>query len=52
MMPNHTSTDEQTKGSEAEAEESIEEFKRLAGKGNSRGWRFDREEIHNRAETA
>jgi hypothetical protein len=29
-----------------DAERSIEEFKRLSGRGNSRGWRFNREEIH------
>ncbi|MEO8725985.1 MAG: hypothetical protein ABI383_07640 [Acidobacteriaceae bacterium] len=27
-------------------ERSIEEFTRLSGKGNSPGWRFNREEIH------
>jgi Family of unknown function (DUF6364) len=31
-----------------DAERSIEEFKRLSGCGNSRGWRFKREEIHER----
>jgi hypothetical protein len=29
-------------------ERSIDEFKRLSGQGNSRGWRFNREEIHSR----
>jgi mRNA-degrading endonuclease RelE of RelBE toxin-antitoxin system len=29
-------------------ERSIEEFKRLSGRGNSRGWRFNRDEIHDR----
>jgi replicative DNA helicase len=29
-------------------ERSIEEFKQLSGKGHSRGWRFNRDEIHNR----
>jgi hypothetical protein len=29
-------------------ERSIEEFKRLSGQGNSRGWRFNREQIHSR----
>lgn len=28
---------------------SIEEFKRLSGGGNSRGWRFNRDEIHERS---
>jgi len=27
---------------------SIEEFRRLSGQGNSRGWRFNRDEIHSR----
>jgi hypothetical protein len=30
-------------------ERSIEEFKRLSGQGNSRGWRFNRDEIHARS---
>jgi hypothetical protein len=25
------------------------EFKRLSGRGNSRGWRFDRDEVHERS---
>jgi replicative DNA helicase len=29
-------------------ERSIEEFKQLSGQGHSRGWRFNRDEIHNR----
>jgi hypothetical protein len=29
-------------------ERSIEEFKRLSGQGHSRGWRFNRDEIHER----
>jgi Family of unknown function (DUF6364) len=29
-------------------ERSIAEFKRLSGRGHSRGWRFDRDEIHSR----
>jgi len=29
-------------------EQSIEEFKRLSGRGRSRGWRFNRDEIHER----
>ena len=28
---------------------SIEEFKRLSGQGHSRGWRFNRDEIHERS---
>ena len=30
-------------------ERSIEEFKNLSGQGDSRGWRFDRNEIHERS---
>jgi hypothetical protein len=30
-------------------EKSIEEFKRGSGQGNSRGWRFNRDEIHERS---
>ncbi len=30
-------------------EKSLEEFKQLSGKGNSRGWRFNRDEIHERS---
>ena len=30
-------------------ERSIEEFRKLSGKGHSRGWRFDRNEIHERS---
>jgi hypothetical protein len=33
-------------------ERSIEEFKRLSGQGNSRGWRFNRDEIHERKDNA
>lgn len=29
-------------------ERSIEEFKRLSGQGHSHGWRFSRDEIHER----
>ena len=32
-----------------DAERSIEEFERLSGQGNSHGWRFDRDEIHERS---
>jgi hypothetical protein len=32
-----------------DAEESIAEFKRLSGRGRSRGWRFNRDEIHERS---
>jgi hypothetical protein len=30
-------------------ERSVEEFKQLSGRGNSRGWRFNRDEIHERS---
>ncbi len=30
-------------------ERSIAEFKRLSGQGNSRGWKFNRGEIHERS---
>jgi hypothetical protein len=30
-------------------ERSIKEFKRLSGRGHSRGWRFNRDEIHFRS---
>ena len=30
-------------------ERSIAEFKRLSGGGNSRGWRFNRDELHERS---
>jgi hypothetical protein len=33
-------------------ERSIEEFRRLSGQGNSRGWRFNRDEIHSRQDNA
>jgi len=31
-----------------DAESSIEEFERLSGQGHARGWRFNRDEIHER----
>jgi Family of unknown function (DUF6364) len=31
--------------------QSIEEFRRLSGQGNSRGWRFSRDEIHERRDS-
>jgi hypothetical protein len=30
-------------------EGSVEEFKRLSGQGHSRGWKFNRSEIHERS---
>jgi hypothetical protein len=32
-----------------DAERSIEEFNQLSGRGHARGWRFDRNEIHDRS---
>ena len=32
-----------------EADRSIDEFRRLSGTGNARGWRFDRNELHDRS---
>ena len=32
-----------------DADQSVAEFKRLSGRGHSRGWRFDRDEIHERS---
>jgi len=32
-----------------DAERSIEEFNRLSGRGHSRGWRFNRDELHERS---
>jgi hypothetical protein len=30
-------------------ERSIEEFEHLSGRGHSRGWRFNRDEVHDRS---
>lgn len=30
-------------------ERSIDEFRRLSGRGHSHGWRFNRDEIHERS---
>jgi Family of unknown function (DUF6364) len=30
-------------------ERSIDEFKRLSGQGHSRGWRFNRDQVHERS---
>lgn len=32
-----------------DAERSIEEFNRLSGRGDSRGWRFNRNQVHDRS---
>ena len=32
-----------------DAERSIEEFRHLSGQGHSRGWRFRRDELHERS---
>jgi hypothetical protein len=39
----------QTVAGGAGAAESIEEFNRLSGQGNSKGWTFNRDEIHDRS---
>jgi hypothetical protein len=39
----------QTLGGGNDPERSIAEFKRLSGQGHSRGWRFNRDEIHERS---
>jgi replicative DNA helicase len=39
----------QTVAGNDDPERSIEEFKQLSGRGNSRGWRFNRDEIHERS---
>jgi hypothetical protein len=32
-----------------DAERSIKEFEHLSGRGNAHGWRFNRDEIHDRS---
>ncbi len=39
----------ETLASSDDPERSIAEFKRLSGRGHSRGWRFNRSEIHERS---
>lgn len=39
----------QTLAGESDPEASIEEFRRLSGTGHSDGWRFNRDEIHERS---
>jgi hypothetical protein len=34
----------------ADPERSIQEFQNLSGRGDSRGWRFNRDEVHDRQE--
>lgn len=38
----------QTVAGGSDIERSIEEFRTLSGRGHSRGWKFSRDEIHNR----
>jgi replicative DNA helicase len=38
----------QTMAGDDDAEQDIAEFRRLSGKGNPRGWKFNRDEIHER----
>lgn len=35
-------------GEEEDVESDIEEFKRLSGQGDSNGWKFNRDELHER----
>jgi hypothetical protein len=46
-MSQRMSDSVESKVDEDHAERSIEEFKRLSGQGDSSGWKFDRDEIHN-----
>ena len=39
----------QTLAGAVDPERSIDEFRRLSGRGNSRGWRFNRDDIHERS---
>jgi hypothetical protein len=47
-MDQRTSDSVKSKADEDHAKRSIEEFERLSAQGNSVGWTFDREEIHQR----
>jgi len=38
----------QTLAGEGDVERDMEEFRRLSGKGNSRGWKFNRDEAYER----
>jgi len=38
----------ETLAGDDQVESDIEEFRRLSGKGNSRGWKFKREEAYER----
>lgn len=39
----------ETLAGEDDPERSLHEFKRLSGRGDSRGWRFNRDELHERS---
>jgi len=47
-MDQQMSDSVKSKADEDHAERSVEEFKRLSGQGNSVGWTFNRDEIHQR----
>ena len=47
-MDQGTSDSAKLKADKDHAQQDIEEFERLSGQGNSAGWTFDREEIHQR----
>jgi hypothetical protein len=47
-MDQSTSDSTRSKADEDRDERSVEEFERLSGQGDSVGWAFNREEIHQR----
>jgi hypothetical protein len=47
-MDQRTTDSVKSKTDEDSAQRSVEEFQRFSGQGNSLGWTFDREEIHQR----
>ena len=47
-MDQRTSDSARSKADEAHAERTVEECQRLSSQGDSAGWKFDREEIHER----
>jgi len=47
-MERPTSDSVKSKADEDHAERSVDEFRRLSGRGHSQGGRFDRDRIHDR----
>jgi len=47
-MDQGTSESAKSKADEDRAERSVEEFERISAKGDSVGWTFNREEVHQR----